>query len=149
MEYKLYKASLNKNATACTLWFENPVCVFEKPHKVVFFSPHPVIDILQDVWYKYSDHSAIDRNDIPVNLLPEELQTLHGEVREVRIGLHKHVSMKACGGRPLMTRSLVVFAPMTYVQRHCDGKMEYQFIESPEQIVQNIVNKEWIPVDED
>lgn len=49
----------------------------------------------------------------------------------------------------MMTTSLNVFAPMTYVQRPCDHEMVYEYIKSPQQIAQEIINKEWIPVDED
>lgn len=148
MEYKLYKAAINRNATVCSLWFTNPNCVFEEPHKLVFFSPHPVIDIMMSVVWDGS-RDGIDINNVPLNIIPEELQTIHASYVNVAIGLHRHATEKASGGRPKLTTSLNIFAPMTQVERPCDNKMVYEYIKSPQQIAREIINKEWIPVEED
>lgn len=68
MEYKLYKAAINPHATVCSLWFTNPKCVFEEPHKLVFFSPHPVIDAIASV--VFGPHGGIDINNIPLSIIP-------------------------------------------------------------------------------
>lgn len=141
MEYKLVKASIEKDWSHATLWFANPNCVFETPHKVFLFDNYH-IELLMS---KVSGCAHVDLNDLPIEFIPEEFHTIHANYVEVEIGLHKHVNRKI-NGRPVLTTHVHVFAPLVKVDGPCE---RWTYLRCPRQLAQEQINRYWIPVDED
>jgi hypothetical protein len=88
---------------------------------------------------------AVNTNDLPIDMMPEDVKTVQAEYVEVPIGLHKHVSRKI-NGRPVLTRCVYVFIPL--VRCNCEGSF-YRPLYDARQLALEQVNRYWIPVDED
>ena len=143
MKYVLCKASIAPNRAYVTLWYANPDCILEKPHKLVVFNTYQIDYIMKQI-----DDGMIpmvDTNDLPIDIMPEDVKTIHAEWVEVEIGLHKHVSRKI-NGRPVYTRCVYVFIPL--VRCDCSGNF-YRRLFDARQLAQEHINRYWIPVDED
>lgn len=144
MKYVLCKASIEPDRSHVTLWYANPSCILETPHKLVVFSTYQIDYIMK----KIDDGcygNPFDANDLPIGLMPEDVQTIQAEFVEVEIGLHKHVSRKV-NGRPVFTRCVYVFIPL--VRCNCEGNF-YRRLYDARQLAQEQINRYWIPVDED
>lgn len=141
MEYTLCKVSCEPDRSHATLWYANPQCVLEKPHKVIIFSRYQIDKLFEEIDTQFKG-MPIDMNDIPLHLIPECFKTIHAEFVEVGIGLHKHVS-RTINGRPVYTRNLYVFVPLVR-----KGQF-YDRLYDPRQLAQEQINRYWIPVEED
>ena len=142
MKYVLCKASIEPNRSHITLWYANPDCVLERPHKVLIFNSIQIDYIMR----KIDDCCLpIDLNNLPIDMMPENVKAIHAEYVEVKIGLHKHVSRKI-NGRPVYTRCVYVFIPL--VRCNCEDN-SYRHMYDPRQLAQEQINRYWIPVDED
>jgi len=141
MEYTLCKVSCELDRSHATLWYANPQCVLEKPHKVIIFSRYQIDKLFEEINTQFNG-MTIDMNDIPLHLIPESFKTIQAEYVEVNIGLHKHVS-RTINGRPVYTRFLYVFVPLVR-----KGEF-YHRLYDPRQLAQEQINRYWIPVEED
>ena len=141
MKYNLCKASIEPDRSHVTLWYANPNCILEKPHKLLVFNSIQIDCIMQSL----DDCPDIDLNNLPIGMMPENIKTIQAEYVEVEIGLHKHVSRKI-NGRPVFTRCVYVFIPL--VRCECGGEI-YRRLYDARQLAQEQINRYWIPVDED
>lgn len=141
MEYKLTKLSVEPDYSRATLWYANPDCIFERVHKQMLFNKS-ALDILASI---ISSMGPVDLNDVPIELLPDMFKTIHARYVEVHVGLHKHVSKKV-NKQPILTRFIYVFVPQ--VKCECSGE-QYRDLYDPRYLAQEIINRYWIPVDED
>lgn len=142
MEYTLCKVSCEPDRSHATLWYANPQCVLEKPHKIIIFSNYQIDKLLKIVDDRFED-MPIDMNDIPIHMISDEFRTIHADYVEVPIGLHKHVSRKTTDGRPVYTRNVYVFIPLVYKNNL------WLRLYDPREVAQQQINRYWIPVEED
>lgn len=144
MKYVLCKASVELDYSHAELWYANPDCILEKPHKIVLFSNYQ-IDCLMGIINTSSNLDYFNLSDLPLDMIPEQFKEINAEYVEVPVGLHKHASRKI-GGRPVFTRCMNVFVPL--VRCKCSGE-HWRYLYDPRQLAQEQINRYWIPVDED
>lgn len=95
MKYKLCRASIEPDYSHATLWYANPNCIFEEPHKWVLSDRFSIERLMRKI-----DIGQVNPNDLPIDKIPEDIQYIKATVVEVYIGLHKHVRKKI-NGRPM------------------------------------------------
>lgn len=141
MKYELTKLSVHPSFEYAMAWYSNPSCPFERDHKLMVHNAFALDAIRKAMLALHVE----DYDNVPLEVVPQELMTIQARYVEVDIGLHKHVSKKV-DKRPILTRSLHVFIPQ--VRCECSGEF-YRDLYDPRCIAQEIINKYWIPVDED